>query len=71
MVAKYRVLEKVFLKADDQLEASLHEAGDEINFSGIAGRALAPLNDEARAGSALAPLNAMSKNILPRRGDPA
>jgi hypothetical protein len=71
MVAKYRLLEKAYLREDDHLEASLYEAGSEVLFSGTPHRNWVPLTDEARAAIALIPpLNTMAKNIAPRRGDP-
>jgi hypothetical protein len=72
MVAQYRLLEKTYLREDDHLEASLHEPGDEIKFSGPPGRHWVPLNDEARLVMPDGPraLDANSKNIWPRRGDP-
>jgi hypothetical protein len=71
MVARYRLLEKTYLREDDHLEASLYEPGDEIKFSGPPGRHWLPLNDEARKrAGAVNPLTPMAKNIAPRRGDP-
>jgi hypothetical protein len=71
MVARYRLVEKCFLREDDHLEAALYEPNDEVLFSGTPHRHFIPLNDEARAAIALIPpLNANAKNIAPRRGDP-
>jgi hypothetical protein len=57
----------MFLKTDDELEAWLHEAGEEVSYSGPAHL---PLDDAARAAiAAIPPLNANAKNIAPRRGD--
>jgi hypothetical protein len=71
MVARYRLLEKCFVREDDHLEASLREPGDEIQFSGVPHRHFLPLNDEARAALALIPpIVGFSKNLVPRRGDP-
>jgi hypothetical protein len=49
----------------------MHDAGEEIDFSGSPSRNFVPLNAEAEAAMTFAPLSTMSKNILPRRGDPA
>jgi hypothetical protein len=71
MVARYRLVEKCFLREDDHLEASLREPGHEIEFSGIPHRHFIPLNDEARAAiAAIPPLNLNARNVAPRRGDP-
>jgi hypothetical protein len=72
MTAKYRLTERTCIKPDDHLEASLHEAGAEIQYSGTPARNMVVLNDEARTAQAvIAPLNASSRNVLPRRGSPA
>ena len=72
MAPRYRLLERSFIKPDDHLEASLHEAGAEILFSGIPGRSFEPLNDEARAAmGSVPPVSFAAANILPRRGQPA
>jgi hypothetical protein len=69
MAPRYRLLERSFIKPDDHLEASLHEAGAEILFSGIPGRSFEPLNDEARAAmGSVPPVSFAAANILPRRG---
>jgi hypothetical protein len=70
-MARYRMTERCFLRADDELEAWLHEAGEEISFSGIPHRHMLPLDEDARAAvAAVLPLSAFAKNIAPRRGDP-
>jgi hypothetical protein len=70
-MALYRLVEKMFLRVDDELEARICEAGSEIEFSGIPHRNMLPLDDEARAAiEAIPPLNTMAKNVAPRRGDP-
>jgi hypothetical protein len=72
MTARYKLLEKTFVRPDDHLEASLHEAGAEILFSGIPGRSFEPLNEEARAAmGSVQPITTNLANILPRRGQPA
>jgi hypothetical protein len=72
MVAKYKLVERCFLKTDDSHEAWMHEAGAEILFSGIPGRSFEPLNDEARAAmGSVPPVSFAAANILPRRGRPA
>ena len=72
MVALYRLTERMFVKADDELEACLHEAGEELLLSGIPARNMIALNDEAATALALVlPLTSSGKNIAPRRGDPA
>jgi len=72
MAARYELSERTYIKPDDHLEASLHEAGAVIDYSGVPGRNFVPLNDEARAAvAAIAPLNSSARNVLPRRGDPA
>lgn len=69
MAARYRLTERSFIKPDDHLEASLHEAGAEFEYSETPGRNMEALNDEARAAMAgIPPLNAAAANILPRRG---
>jgi hypothetical protein len=69
MTAKYRLLERCFLKADDSHEAWIHEAGAIVEYSGIPHRNFVPLNAEAASAMAFAPLSTESKNVLPRRGD--
>jgi hypothetical protein len=70
-MARYRLVERMYLKADNELEAWEHAAGEEISFSGIPHRNMIPLDDQARAAiEAIRPLSAMAKNIAPRRGDP-
>jgi hypothetical protein len=70
-MARYRLSEKTFIKADGTQEAWLHEAGEEIEISGRPHRHMIPLDDEARAAiAAIPPLNTMAKNVAPRRGDP-
>jgi hypothetical protein len=71
MVARYRLSEKTFIQVDGTAEAWMHDAGEEIEFSGSPGRNFVPLNADAEAAMAFAPLSTMSKNILPRRGAPA
>jgi hypothetical protein len=72
MAARYRLLARTFIKPDDHLEASLHEAGAEFDYSGTPGNSMSPLNDEARtAKAAVPPISDSAKNIWPRRGDPA
>ena len=71
MTAKYRLSEKTFIQAEGTAEAWMHDAGEEIHFSGSPSRNFVPLNAEAEAAMTFAPLSTMSKNILPRRGDPA
>lgn len=72
MVARYKLLARTYIKSDDQLEASLHEAGAEFDYSGTPGNSMSPLNDEARtAKAAVPPISDSAKNIWPRRGDPA
>jgi hypothetical protein len=67
---RYRLVEKMYLKADDQLEAWMHEAGEEVLFSGSPHRNMIALNAEAVAALAeIKPLSASAKNIAPRRGD--
>jgi hypothetical protein len=68
---RYRLSEKTFIKADNTTEAWLYEPGAEIEYSGIPHRNFVPLNPEAAAHFPFEPLNTESKNILPRRGDPA
>ena len=71
MVARYRLLEKCFVREDDHLEASLREPGDEIQFSGVPHRHWVGLNDEARTALALIkPILGFGKNFAVRRGDP-
>jgi hypothetical protein len=61
----------MYLKCDDELEAFLHEAGEEVSFSGTPHRHMLPLDDAARAAiEKIPPLNPAAKNIAPRRGDP-
>jgi hypothetical protein len=69
---RYRLTERCFLRAANELEAWLHEAGEEIEYEGIPHRHMLPLDDEARAAieATVRPLNVMAKNIAPRRGDP-
>ena len=71
MTARWKLLAPMFIKPDDHLEASLHEVGAEILFSGTPGRSMEPLNDAARALAVHTPLNGMSRNVLPRRGSPS
>jgi hypothetical protein len=68
---RYRLSEKTFIQADNTTEAWLYEPGAEIEYSGSPSRNFVPLNAEAEAAMTFAPLSTMSKNILPRRGDPA
>jgi hypothetical protein len=71
MVARYRLVEPMYLKADDHLEAWMHSAGEEILFSGTPHRNMVALNAEAVAAKALVtPLTGIAKDVLPRRGDP-
>ncbi|MCU1273070.1 MAG: hypothetical protein JWO48_501 [Bryobacterales bacterium] len=71
MVAKYKLLEKAFIRPDGHLEASLREPGEEIEFSGLPHRLWQPLNAEAVSALAqIKPLSDSAKNIAPRRGDP-
>jgi len=71
MVARYRPVEKCFLREDDHLEASLREPGAEIEFSGTPHRHWVPLNAEAReAIAAIPPITGFAKNFAVRRGDP-
>ena len=71
MVARYRLVERMYLKADDHVEAWMHEAGEEVLFSGTPHRNMIALNDKAAAALALvAPVSDYGKNILPRRGAP-
>jgi hypothetical protein len=67
---RYRLSEKTFIKADHTQEAWLHEAGEEIEFSGRPNRNFIPLNPEAERAMAFAPLSLMSQNVLPHRGGP-
>jgi hypothetical protein len=70
-MARYRLAERMYLKADNELEAWMHEAGETVEFSGRPHRHMIPLDDAARAAVvAVPPLNAFAKNIAPRRGDP-
>jgi hypothetical protein len=60
----------MFLRADDELEAWMHEADSEIEFSGVPHRNMIPLDDQARARAGEVPLTTMQKNLAVRRGDP-
>jgi hypothetical protein len=72
MVARYRLAERTFIRADNTQEAWLHNAGEEIDFSGSPSRNMIALNAEATAALALlTPPTDMALNILPRRGDSA
>lgn len=69
---RYRLVERCYLKADHTQESFLHEAGEEVEYSGSPGRNFVPLNTEAEANLALlTPLTDMAKNVLPKRGDPS
>ena len=71
MAPRYRLAEKVFIKADGTQEAWMHDKDEIIEFSGNPSRNFIPLNPEAVAAMALLePRTDMAKNILPRRGDP-
>jgi hypothetical protein len=73
MAARYRLTERAFIKPDDHLEASLHEAGAEFDYSGTPSRNFIALNAEGAAAlSLLEPLSrGMTRSVLPRLGDPA
>jgi hypothetical protein len=69
MAARYRLAEKAFLKPDDHLEAALHPAGFEFEFSHVPNRHWVALNPEAtHALASVLPHPAAAANILPRRG---
>ena len=44
-MAKYRVLEKSFINGD------IHEAGTEVDYDGLPGANLEPLDDDAKAAA--------------------
>jgi len=72
MVARYKLAERCFIKPDDHLDAALHEAGFEFNYSGVPARNMVALNAEAEAMMTTFPaLTVNQTNILPRRGTPA
>jgi hypothetical protein len=72
MVARYRLLARTYIKPDDHLEASLHEAGAEFDYSGVPGNSMEPLNAEAvEAKASRPPITDSMKNIWPKRGDPS
>ena len=70
-MAKFRLTERCFVKANGTAEAWLYEAGSIVEIDGIPPRNSVPLDDEARAKIAEIPaLNTMAKNLAVRRGDP-
>jgi hypothetical protein len=61
----------MYLKADNELEAWMHFAGEEVSYSGPAHRHMVPLDDAARAAiAAIPPITGFAKNFAVRRGDP-
>jgi hypothetical protein len=64
MVALYRLTETTFCRADNELAASIHLAGEVIEYSAVPGRSMIPLNSECIPPGSSPPVEFRKGDVL-------